>query len=316
MPIASTNRILAFTALLLTAASLSADEPLKPTRIIDTHIHLYDTTREQGVPWPYKNSGHLYKPHLPADFAKAAKPLGVTDVVIVEASHWVEDNQWILDLVEGDDFYIGVVGNLNPASDDFAKHLERFAKNPRYVGIRVRNNDVKFELTPTVTKNLKLLAERDMTVDFLTGHASLQTIAKLAEEIPKLRIIVDHCAGKGANGKPVDDQWKADLHAAARHKNVYCKFSGMLEHAAEKPAPRDVEYYRPVLDELWKAFGPQRLIHASNWPVVRNGGDYEQHLDLCYAYLRPKGKEALEQVFWQNAVKVYGVKIPERREGR
>lgn len=283
-----------------------------PTRIIDTHIHLYDTSREAGVPWPYKNSGHLYKPHLPADFNKVAKPLGVTDVVITEASDWVEDNQWILDLVKDDDFYVGIVGNLHPADDDFAKNLERFANDPRYVGIRVRNNDIKFELTPKVIENLKLLAERGMTVDFLVGTASLETIDELAKSIPNLKIVINHCAGYQADGKPVNEKWQRQIDAVAKHKNVFCKFSGMLEHAKEKPAPEDVDYYRPMLDVLWEAFGAERLIHASNWPVVRNGGDYEQHLNLCHAYLRPKGKEAMERVFWKNAVDVYGVKLPVR----
>jgi len=292
------------------SAPLFAEE--KPTRIIDTHIHLYDTSREQGVPWPYKDSGHLYKPHLPADFAKVAKPLGVTDVVVVEASHWVEDNQWLLDLVEGDDFYVGIVGNLHPATDGFAKNLERFARDPRYVGIRVRNNDIEFELTPQVIKNLKLLADRGMTVDFLVGTASLESIDTLATKIPNLTIIINHCAGYRTDGKPVDASWRRQIEEVAQHKNVYCKFSGMLEHAKGKPAPIDVEYYRPVLDVLWKAFGARRLIYASNWPVVRNGGDYEKHLNLCFSYLRPKGKNATESVFWKNAVRVYGLKLPQR----
>jgi L-fuconolactonase len=285
----------------------------KPTRIIDTHIHLYDTEREQGVPWPNENSGHLYKPHLPADFNRVAQPLGVTDAVSTEASHWVEDNQWSLDLVKDDDFYIGVIGNLHPAAEDFAKNLERFARDPRYVGIRVRNNDIPFELTPQAIENLKLLAARDMTVDFLVGTASLETIEQLAAKIPDLKIVINHCAGYQADGKPVDEKWQRQIEAAAKHKNVYCKFSGMLEHAKKTPAPRDVEYYRPMLDVLWNAFGQQRLIHASNWPVVNGGGDYQQHLKLCYAYLRPKGREAMERVFWKNAVEVYGLRLPTRK---
>ncbi len=289
---------------------LSAED--KPTRIIDTHIHLYDTDRDQGVPWPYKEQKLLYKPHLPADFAKVAKPLGVTDVVIVEASHWVQDNQWILDLVKGDDYYVGIVGNLDPNSKDFAKNLARFSKDPRYVGIRARNKEFKLELTPRVVENLTLLAERDMTLDLLVGHAPLEKIEQLAAKIPNLRIVTDHCAGEGCTGKPVDEKWQARIQALARHKNVYCKFSGMLEHAADKPAPKNVDYYRPVLDVLWKEFGAKRLIHASNWPVVNQGGDYRQHLELCHAYLRPKGQEAMERVFWKNAVDFYKVKLPKR----
>ena len=221
----------------------------------------------------------------------------------------MEDNQWILDLVEGNDYYVGIVGNLHPAEEDFAKNLKRFAKDPRYIGIRARNNELKLELTPKVIANLKLLADKDMTLDLLVGHASLEMIDQIATKIPNLRIVVNHCAGYSADGKPVKPEWKKQIQAVARHKNVYCKFSGMLEHAADKPAPADVKYYTPMLDVLWEEFGPERLIHASNWPVVNNGGDYEKHLALCHAYLELKGQAAMDNVFWQNAERVYRLKL-------
>lgn len=284
----------------------------KPARIIDTHIHLYDTEREGGVPWPHKATPWLYKPHLPADFKKAAQPVGVTDVVIVEASHLVEDNQWVLDLVKDDDYFVAIVGNLNPASDDFAADLERFAKDPRYVGIRVRNNDVPFELNEKTLGNLRLLAEEEMTLDLLTGHASLEKIDELARAIPDLRIVVNHCLGQPFQGQAVDDKWKERVHTLAKNKNVYCKFSGLIEHSGKEAAPGDVDYYAPVLDVLWKEFGPRRMIFASNWPVINKAGDYAAHLKLVRGYLADKGDEANERVFWKNAADVYRLELPKR----
>ena len=80
--------------------------------IIDTHTHFYDPTRPQGVPWPSKDDAVLYRPILPAEFNELARPHGVTGTVVVEASPWVEDNQWVLELAAREKSILGVVGRL------------------------------------------------------------------------------------------------------------------------------------------------------------------------------------------------------------
>ena len=80
--------------------------------LIDTHIHFYDTTRDIEISWPPKDDRVLYKPHLPAEYSRLAKASGVTGVVIVEASNHLADNRWVLDLVDSDDFYLGLVETL------------------------------------------------------------------------------------------------------------------------------------------------------------------------------------------------------------
>src|SRR5205085_9380769 len=107
--------------------------------VIDTHTHFYDPARPQGVPWPAKDDPFLYRTVLPPEYEGLARPLGVTGTVVVEASPWVEDNQWVLDLAARDPFLVGVVGNLGPGEDDFAAHLTRFAKNRLFRGIRLRD---------------------------------------------------------------------------------------------------------------------------------------------------------------------------------
>src|SRR4051794_22116583 len=85
-------------AALVTGRMLSAAEaPTAPSRIIDTHIHLYDPNRPQGIPWPRKDDKLLYRQTLPSDFQAATRGLGVTGAVVVESNNWLEDNQWILD---------------------------------------------------------------------------------------------------------------------------------------------------------------------------------------------------------------------------
>src|SRR6266851_3826812 len=87
--------------------------------IIDTHIHLFDTTRPQGVPWPDKGNAALYRPALPARYRSLAVPLGVKGAIVVEASPWFADNQWVLDVAATDTIVVGIIGNLEPGKPEF-----------------------------------------------------------------------------------------------------------------------------------------------------------------------------------------------------
>ena len=98
--------ILSAVTLSLVLACANADELQPVKHLIDTHIHLYDTTRDVKMTWPREDDEVLYHPHLPGEYSKVAKAAGVTGVVIVEASNNLEDNDWVLDLVEDDDFYV------------------------------------------------------------------------------------------------------------------------------------------------------------------------------------------------------------------
>src|SRR5207253_1364415 len=93
--------------------------------------------RPQGVPWPPKSDALLYKPVLPDAFRDMVRPLGVTGAIVVEASAWLEDNQWVLDLAKDHPVIVGVVGHLDPGANEFREHLARFAKNPLFRGIRL-----------------------------------------------------------------------------------------------------------------------------------------------------------------------------------
>src|SRR5262249_29097823 len=108
-----------------------------PSRIIDTHTHFYDPTRPQGVPWPSKSESLLYRRTLPEDLRKVVKGLRVTGTVVVEASPWLEDNQWLLDLANENPLIVGVVGHLEPGGAMFKSHLQRFTKQRLFRGIRI-----------------------------------------------------------------------------------------------------------------------------------------------------------------------------------
>src|SRR5262249_40727570 len=136
--------------------------------IIDTHTHFYDPTRAQGVPWPAADDRVLSRPVYPDEFKRLARPLGVVGTVVVEASPWLEDNQWILDLAAREPAIVGFVGHLDPARPEFADELHRFARNPLYRGIRIGVwSKTGGPETAELIRDLKLLSDRDLSLDVL-----------------------------------------------------------------------------------------------------------------------------------------------------
>jgi predicted TIM-barrel fold metal-dependent hydrolase len=282
-----------------------------PNRIIDTHIHLYDTSRPEGVPWPPPSDDVLFRPTVARHFDAICEANGVTATVIVEASDRVEDNQWVLDLVKHNPKrYIGLVGNLPIGTSEFAKHLERFVKDKRYVGIRLRSwPEGVTGFNDAVWRDLQLLSDKGLTLDVLMANYDLDDIVLIAKRLPKLKILINHLTGLIINGVPAEETWAKEVQAAAQYPNVYCKVSGIFQRSNRMPAPKDVAYYAPIFEVVYEAFGEDRIIYGSNWPVTDRGGEYGEQLTLIREYFAAKGKRVTEKLFWKNAAKFYGVTI-------
>ncbi len=113
-------------------------EPPPSVPVIDSHIHLFDVSRPQGVPWPPKDSP-IYKSALPERYRKLAVRHGVVGAIEIECSPWPQDNQWVPDIVAKDSIVVGTIGDLEPGTPGFGKQLERLHRNPLFRGIRYGN---------------------------------------------------------------------------------------------------------------------------------------------------------------------------------
>jgi predicted TIM-barrel fold metal-dependent hydrolase len=278
--------------------------------IIDCHIHLFDTTRPQGVPWPDKNNPVLYKPALPDRYRAIATPLGITGAIEVEASPWLEDNQWVLDIAAKDPIIVGTVGNLEPGKPDFAKQLERFHRNRLFRGIRYGNlwdRNLGAEIQrPEFLADIKLLSRAGLTLDSANPTPDLiADVVRLTDKVPDLRVVIDHLPQMQVPAEPATRKtYQSHLHEIGKRPQIYVKISEVFRRVDGQVAT-DLKVYHSTLDEIFGVFGEDRVIFGSDWPNSDSWKPYPDVLRLVQEYFATKGPAAAEKYFWKNSVKAY-----------
>ncbi len=291
-------------------ALVDAVAPAAPIPIIDTHIHLFDTARALGVPWPPKDDPVLYKPALPDRYRSLAVPLGIVGAIEVEASPWIEDNQWVLDVAARDKIIVGTVGNLEPGKSDFGHQLERFHRNPLFLGIRygnLWNRDIGAELPkPAFTSGLKLVAQAGLVLDTANPNPALiADMLRVTDLVPSLRIVIDHLPQLEPPSNASSHQtYVANLRELAKRPQVFVKISEVLRRVNGRVS-EDLSFYKPRLDELFGIFGEDRLLYGSDWPNSDQWGPYPRVLKLVREYFTQKGPSIAQKYFWKNSKIAY-----------
>jgi predicted TIM-barrel fold metal-dependent hydrolase len=277
--------------------------------IIDTHIHLFDPTRPQGVPWPDKNAS-IYKPALPDRYRAIAAPIGIVGAIEVECSTWLEDNQWVLDTAAKDKIIVGTVGDLEPGKPEFRKHLERFHRNPMFLGIRYGNlwgRSLGADLSkPDFVSDLKAMADAGLELDTANPNPTLvMEVIRLTDLVPNLRVVIDHLpqlqppADEGAR-----KAYYVSLHELGKRPQVYVKISEVLRRVNGQ-VPEDPAFYKPRIDELFGIFGEDRLLYGSDWPNSDLWAPYPKVFHVVHDYFTRKGPAVAEKYFWKNSIAAY-----------
>jgi predicted TIM-barrel fold metal-dependent hydrolase len=284
-------------------AAVSAPAPRRPAPAIDTHVHFYDPTRPEGVPWPPKSNETLYKTRLPKDFRETAKCLNIAGVVVVEASAWLQDNQWILDLAKDDPLIVGFVGHLDPAQPGFSANLKHLAANPLFRGVRFDEAMLAACLRqPGFEAILKSLAEQNLSLDVVGGATMLPLVARAAKLAPDLRVMIDHLPFREWDADPA--AMSVSLQEVAQLPRVCAKVSDVVRRA-DGHLMSDPAFYFPVLDRLRDLFGPERLIYGSNWPVSDLVAPYSVVHEVVAAYFERRPVAEADGFFWKNSLSAY-----------
>jgi predicted TIM-barrel fold metal-dependent hydrolase len=279
-----------------------------PIPIIDCHIHLYDQTRPQGA--PYSGGQGSTEPSLPPRYRKLAVPLGIVGAIEVEASPWIEDNLWVLEVEETDTMMVGTIGDLQPEKPEFKEYLDRYHKNKLFLGIRYGNlwgyNLVAQVSNPVFIEGLKLMQQADLALDTANQRPDLLEAAlKVTDKVPGLRIIIDHLP---AMVNRFDASQKAavegTLRELAKRPQVYVKLSEVLQLLNGKVST-DPALYKPTLDYIFDIFGEDRVVFGSDWPNSFAADNLPAIVKIVQDYFSTKGRAAAEKYFWKNSVAAY-----------
>ncbi len=276
------------------------------TITVDAHQHFWDLGKFQ-YPWMTEDMVALRRNYLPADLRPVLDRVGIDRTVFVQAQHSLVETQWALELAESNPWIAGVVGWLDLRSPRLEEQIERYADNPKFVGVRHIVHDERDErwlLDDEVVRGLQLLAKHNLPYDLLLRPPHLKHIPELSRRVPGLKMVVDHLAKPLIRARELEP-WRTDLAAVARIPGMHCKISGMVNEA--DMARWRATDFAPFVDVALELFGPSRLMFGSDWPVCRLAGEYSEVLAAAQSTLASLSADERAGIFGGNAIRFYGL---------
>lgn len=253
----------------------------------------------------------LERDFSPADLAGVAKPQGIGGSVAVQARQSLAESRWLLELADGDPFIRGVVGWVDLRDPEVVRQLEPLAAHPRFVGVRhvVQDEpDQRFLLSAAFVRGLRQLRRFELTYDLLLYPEQLPAAVELAGMLPEQPFVLDHLAKpRIAQGASWDGfaAWRRDIEALAAHDNVSCKVSGMVTEAVWRGWQQ--ADFVPFLDVVLAAFGPERLMFGSDWPVCLVAAEYAEVAGIVRTFFSQLTPAEREDLFGDTVTRFYGL---------
>lgn len=285
----------------LSVAGPPAESPIMP---IDAHQHFWTYTPEE-YPWIGPNMVPLRRDFLPEDLSPHLVAAGLTHSVAVQARQSLAETRFLLELADMHPSIHGVVGWVDLRSTDVDAQLAEFAAHPKFLGVRhvVQDEpDDRFLLQPEFVRGLKLLPKYGLTYDLLIYPKQLPAAMELVRMLPGQPFVLDHIAKPNIR-EATYLPWADQIHALAQAPNVCCKVSGMVTEA-QWDKWQDCDFI-PYLNCVFEAFGEDRLMFGSDWPVCLAAAEYAQVVKLVRDYVRVRCPEAEEMIFGGKAAAFY-----------
>ncbi len=274
---------------------------------IDSHQHFWAINDTDYV-WMGDEHASIKRDFLPADLAPLMAASGIDGCVAVQARQMIEETRWLLGLAEQNDFIRGVVGWVPLIENAAAPWLEEFATHPKLTGVRhvVHDEpDDDFILREDFNAGIKQLAQHGLVYDILIFAKHLRQTARFVDRHPGQAFVVDHIAKPSIRKGQFDDAWAAGIRELAQRDNVSCKLSGMITEVRD--AEWDTELLRPYFETIIDAFGAQRVMFGSDWPVCQLRGTYQEWARTVSAMVAPLSPDEQSAIWGGNAARVYGL---------
>ena len=249
----------------------------------------------------------LKRDYLPDDLKPLLDENGFDGSIAVQARQDMEETLWLLDLAHRTDFIKGVVGWVDLCSPQLPAVLAQFAHQSKLRGVRhilQDEPDDRFMLRPDFRRGIAQLHQHGLTYDLLLHPRHLPIAIQLVQEFPQQRFVLDHIA-KPLIADNVLEPWDRDIGALAKFDNVWCKLSGMVTEARwNQWKPED---FRSYLDVVFAAFGAERLMIGSDWPVCTLSAGYTPTIRLVTDYIKNLSPPQQEAVLGRNCSRFYNL---------
>ncbi len=273
--------------------------------IIDSHVHFwkYDKKRDS---WITDDMKILKQDYLPAHLIITLKRNDVDGCVAVQAGQSEYETHFLVELAKTHNEIKGVVGWVDLQNQNIEERLQYFSQFSIIKGWRpvVQSEPDDFLLRESFQNGIRALAKYDCTYDILIFHHQLKPAIKFVSKFPFQKFVIDHCA-KPDIGKKDIEEWKKLMKEMAQHPNVHCKISGLFTETKWKQwSPGD---FYPYLDVVFEAFGTDRLMFGSDWPVMLLSGIYVQWKSLLEKYMENFVEEDRLKILGENASQFYNL---------
>lgn len=276
-------------------------------QIVDTHQHLWD---KDLFRYSWLNSlPQLNRSFRMADYLAAAEGLNVVKSVHLEADvdepFMLDETRHLLALADQPDNPLeGIVACGWPENENFRSYLDTIAVHPKLKGIRrvLHTQPDSVGQSATFLKNVAALSDYGLSFDICVLARQIPIAIKLVSQAPKVVFILDHCGVPQVKEK-VLEPWRSNIAELAKFPNVFCKISGLVAYA--DPRTWTAEALRPFVEHVIAAFGWDRVLFGSDWPVCTLSATYRQWVEALQTLTREAGEVNQQKLFYDNAVRVY-----------
>jgi L-fucono-1,5-lactonase len=275
---------------------------------IDSHQHFwrYDAVRDA---WITDSMAVLKRDFLPEHLAAELAANGIDASISVQADQSENETMFLLDLAEKNQRIAGVVGWVDLRSPRVGERLEHFSHSSKLRGFRhigQTEPDDRFLARENFVRGVAQLRAFGFTYDILIYPKQLPAAIELVTQLPEQPFVVDHLAKpeiKSGKTSP----WAAQMKEIAQSKNVFCKLSGLVTEADWRRWK--TEDFKPYLDVVFDAFGAERLMFGSDWPVCLLAATYRQVNQIIEEYVKGFSQPDKDKIFGGNAARFYGLKM-------
>ena len=271
--------------------------------MIDAHHHLWTYDAER-YPW-IADGSPLHATFTPDDLEAVAKPHGVTGSVLVQAEQSAAGTDWLIATANSSDFIQVVIPWVPLHADDVGQTLDHLLDEPKVRGVRhvVQDEPVGFLLDETFNRGVRELTRVDLAYDILIYGRQLKETISFVDRHPQQRFVLDHIAKPTITAEAFDEDWARSFRELAKRRNVDCKVSGMATEVRDDTW--SVSTLRPYWETALEAFGVERLMFGSDWPVALLGTKYGRWVDTAKELAGELSAEEQEQFFRRTAQRAY-----------